>query len=153
MPTPPPPPVPTIHDQQCGANCLINIRAITRIAPTFSHFVQSTNRSAYVERREPACAKVSEEKRRTVWAEGEFSTFSERAHSAGRLGTSALIFFCFVFLYQDKKMKWVWAKPNRNPISNAYTEFVRSTKQIGLRAETGTRLCEMSVKNVELFEP
>ena len=26
-------------------------------------------------------------------------------HIAGRLGTSALIFFCFVFLYQDKKMK------------------------------------------------
>ena len=35
-------------------------------------------------------------------------------HLAGRLGTSALIFFCFVFLYQDKKMKWVWAKPNTN---------------------------------------
>ena len=32
-------------------------------------------------------------------------------HIAGRLGTSALIFFCFVFLYQDKKMKWVWATP------------------------------------------
>ena len=27
---------------------------------------------------------------------------------------SALIFFCFVFLYQDKKMKWVWAKPKTN---------------------------------------
>jgi len=27
---------------------------------------------------------------------------------------AALIFFCFVFLYQDKKMKWVWAKPNTN---------------------------------------
>ena len=35
-------------------------------------------------------------------------------HLAGRLGTSALIFFCFVFLYQDKKMKWVWAKPKTN---------------------------------------
>ena len=37
-----PPPVQTIHDQQCGANCLISIKATTRIASTFSHFVQST---------------------------------------------------------------------------------------------------------------
>ena len=40
-------PVPTIHDQQCGANCLINIRAITlygaitRIAPTLLCFAQT----------------------------------------------------------------------------------------------------------------
>ena len=31
-----------------------------------SHFVLCTNRSAYAPRRAPACAKVSEEKRRTV---------------------------------------------------------------------------------------
>ncbi len=35
-------------------------------------------------------------------------------HIAGRLGTSALIFFCFVFLYQDKKSMWGWATPKRN---------------------------------------
>ena len=32
-------------------------------------------------------------------------------HIAGRLGTSALIFFCILFLCQDKKSMWVWAKP------------------------------------------
>ena len=48
------------------------------------------NKRHYVPRRKPACANVSEEKRRTVWAEGEFSPFSERAHPAGRLGTFSL---------------------------------------------------------------
>ena len=52
----------------------------------------------YVPRRKPACAKVSEEKRRTVWAEVEFSTFSERAHPAGRLGTFSLDFLLHTFL-------------------------------------------------------
>ena len=32
-------------------------------------------------------------------------------HLAGRLGTSALTFFCILFLCQDKKSMWVWATP------------------------------------------
>ena len=47
-------------------------------------------------------------------------------HLAGRLGTSALIFFCFVFLYQDKKMKWVWATPKTNIL---YTNNIRAITQ------------------------
>ena len=56
------------------------------------------NKRHYVPRRKPACAKVSEEKRRTVWAEGEFSPFSERAHPAGRLGAFSLDLLLHTFL-------------------------------------------------------
>ena len=31
----------------------------------------------------------------------------------GRLRASALTFFCILFLCQDKKSMWVWAKPKR----------------------------------------
>ena len=83
----------------------------------------------YVPRRKPACAKVSEEKRRTVWAVGEFSTFSERAHPAGRLGASSLDLFCLLFCVKTKerlsesKSKLVCILPNVSSFGKKVSGF------------------------------
>ena len=87
-------------------------------------FVLAQNRPAYAPRRKPACANVSEEKRRTVWAEGEFSTFSERAHPAGRLGASSLDLLLLRFLVSRQE--------NEVGLGNAQEKTFNNTQYMGL---------------------
>ena len=60
-------PIQTINNTQTvGANLVFALSIFVFALILHSHFVLRTNRPAYAPRREPACAKVSEEKRRTV---------------------------------------------------------------------------------------
>ena len=83
---------------------------------------------------------------------------AELVRAMPSVGTAVRTFFCILFLCQDKKSMWVWATPKTKhsithnvganlvfvPFYNRVRPFFicACTKQIGLRAETQTRLCE-----------
>ena len=117
-----------------------------RVRPYFTLHFCAKHKTDRPTRRDgvPACANVSEEKRRTVWAEGEFSTFSERAHSAGRLGASSLDLFCLLFCVKTKerlsesKSKLVCFLPNVSSFGKKVSGFgQRPRDNIDIRTTSG----------------
>ena len=101
----------SFNTQTVGANLVFALIIIGFALILHSHFVRSTKQIGLCgETGYPLC-EMSVKNVELSEPKASFRRLVNK-HLAGRLGTSALIFFCFVFLYQDKKMKWVWAKPN-----------------------------------------